>query len=222
VQWGADETAYLRAAPRHPTLLPPGIADLTPSRPARLLDVIEGRSGTVLAGRPGPDWRAGIATASLDPSRGYATALNSQLPGAVHAGASGLSRSRRWCMGPFGTRRSFPTRTRTYLLPVKKSVPQPRSSTLATWSRPRSKSTAERYHQSNLEPPGVDAAVSRGPDARATTSCDAAFTAIGIRVIKTPVRAPRANGIAERFVGSVRRELLDGIPTISSDTPQPC
>ena len=30
-----------------------------------------------------PDWRAGVATASLDPFRGYATALGTWLPGAV-------------------------------------------------------------------------------------------------------------------------------------------
>jgi transposase len=43
---GVDETAYLRASARRSTTFATGIADLTPGRPARLLEVIEGRSGT--------------------------------------------------------------------------------------------------------------------------------------------------------------------------------
>jgi putative transposase len=35
--------------------------------------------------------------------------------------------------------------------------------------------------------------------------------ATGIRIMRTPVRAPQANAIAERFLGSVRRECLDHV-----------
>jgi transposase len=83
---GVDETAYLRASATRSTTFATGIADLTPARAARLLDVVEGRSGTVLAAsltEQDPTWRANITTASLDPFRGYATALNSHLPAAV-------------------------------------------------------------------------------------------------------------------------------------------
>ena len=46
---GVDETAYLRSSATRSTTFATGIADLTSSRPARLLDVVDGRSGTVLA-----------------------------------------------------------------------------------------------------------------------------------------------------------------------------
>ena len=83
---GVDETAFLRANATRSTTFATGIADLSPGRPARLLDVVEGRSGSVLAAwlaDRDSAWRAGVSTASLDPFRGYATALTSQLPDAV-------------------------------------------------------------------------------------------------------------------------------------------
>lgn len=38
---------------------------------------------------------------------------------------------------------------------------------------------------------------------------DQLAAASGIRVLRTPIRAPRANATCERFLGSVRRECLD-------------
>jgi hypothetical protein len=46
-------------------------------------------------------------------------------------------------------------------------------------------------------------------DARFTAAFDVIFASEGVRGLPTPVRTPRANAVAERWTGTVRRELLD-------------
>ena len=49
----------------------------------------------------------------------------------------------------------------------------------------------------------------RDRDSKYSGPFDEVLRSGGIRIVKTPVRAPKANAIAERFVRTVRAECLD-------------
>jgi len=51
----------------------------------------------------------------------------------------------------------------------------------------------------------------RDRDSKFAAAFDGVFAGNGTRVIKAPVRSPRANSYAERFVGTLRRECLDHV-----------
>ena len=48
----------------------------------------------------------------------------------------------------------------------------------------------------------------RDRDSKFTAAFDAVFAGADIRIIRTPVRATRANAIAERWIDTLRRECL--------------
>jgi putative transposase len=49
----------------------------------------------------------------------------------------------------------------------------------------------------------------RDRDAKFTRAFDDVWRSTGVQIICTPVRAPNANAVAERWIGTVRRECLD-------------
>jgi putative transposase len=73
----------------------------------------------------------------------------------------------------------------------------------------------------HLDDTGRDSGSSSTIATPSSATFDAVFPCNGIQIIRTLVRAPRANAIAtaiaiaERFVGTIRRELLDRILIIN-------
>lgn len=82
---GVDETAFLAANAYRSTSFVTGVVDLT-GRVARLLDIVDGRSGKALCdwvSDRDAAWRRAVAVAALDPFRGYGTALSTALPDTI-------------------------------------------------------------------------------------------------------------------------------------------
>jgi putative transposase len=84
----------------------------------------------------------------------------------------------------------------------------------ATWNR--SFTAANRTELGGVPPrpgQGHDGVrlLQRRHDAKFPRSFDEVFRADGTRIQKTPARAPRANAICERVIGTLRRECLNQI-----------
>jgi putative transposase len=56
----------------------------------------------------------------------------------------------------------------------------------------------------------------RDRDSKYSGPFDEVFRSEGIRIVKTPVQAPKANAIAKRFVRTVRAECLDWLLILNS------
>ena len=89
-----------------------------------------------------------------------------------------------------------------------------RSCVMPRWTRHRvAPAQAQRVFRNVLMHLGQRAAsvkfLIRDRAGQFTSSFDAVFTAEGIRVLRSPPQAPRANAICERMIGTLRRELLD-------------
>jgi putative transposase len=60
----------------------------------------------------------------------------------------------------------------------------------------------------------------RDRDTKFTASFDEAFRSSGIEAIRTPVRSPKANAFAKRFVRTVREECLDHLAHLLETSPR--
>jgi putative transposase len=75
----------------------------------------------------------------------------------------------------------------------------------AAWVSQQARTLAWDLAEAGPQP----AVLVRDPDAKFAPAFDTVFASEGLRGERTPVRAPRSNAIAERWVATVRRECLD-------------
>jgi transposase InsO family protein len=84
---------------------------------------------------------------------------------------------------------------------VARCTPNPNAPWVIQQARQRSWTSAERAEPMRF--------LIRDRDQKFTHSFDEVFRADGIEVVRTPFRAPQANGVAERFVRTIRSECFD-------------
>jgi hypothetical protein len=77
----------------------------------------------------------------------------------------------------------------------------------AAWVTQQARNVACDLDEAGIRP----TVLLRDRDAKFPPAFDGIFAAHGARVVRTPVRAPRANAFAERRVGTVRRDCLDWV-----------
>jgi len=76
--------------------------------------------------------------------------------------------------------------------------------------------TLQQFREILAEPPGYRF-ILHDRDSIFSPCLDAAVTAMGVRVLRTPVRAPLANCFCERLLGTLRRECLDYLIPFGED-----
>ncbi len=86
----------------------------------------------------------------------------------------------------------------------------------ATCRHPTQEWTTQQLRNATMDAAAPEVLL-RDRDDKYGPSFDGVARGAGIRVIKTAVRAPNMNAVAERFVGSTRREMLDHVLVLDED-----
>jgi hypothetical protein len=109
----------------------------------------------------------------------------------------------------------FPCKKRHYALdfqPVKANIVTARPGSVWVTQKARNLAIEDRLGRTQF--------LIRERDAKYSGPFDEVFRCEGVRIIRTPIRSPKANAFAERFVKNVRRECLDHILVLGEHHPE--